>query len=123
MSVMLARTRTPEGEAALEVAVATARLRGEELVVFHLEEDPEDEGLERDARLAGLAVTHARPDSRARDAVGELLDRANAGGVSVVVIGIKHRTAVGKLLLGSNAQKVLLEAAPPVLAVKGEPAP
>lgn len=123
MSVMLARTRTPEGEAALEVAVATAKLRGEDLVVFHLEEGPEDEAPERDPRLAGLAVTHERPDTRARDAVGELLDRANAGGVSLVVIGIRHRTAVGKLLLGSNAQKVLLEAVPPVLAVKGEPAP
>lgn len=118
MSVMLAWSRTPEGEAALEAAVLMARMRGEDLLVFHLEASSGDETPEQDPRFSGLQVTHERPDERARDAVGELLDRANAGGVSLIVIGIKNRTAVGKLLLGSSAQKVLLEAVPPVLAVK-----
>lgn len=121
MSVILARSRTPEGDAALEVAVATAQLRGEDLVVFHLEHGPEDEDTEDAGRFGGLKVSHERPDTWARDAVGEFLDRANAGGITMVVIGIKHRTAVGKLLLGSTAQKVLLEAIPPVLAVKSVP--
>lgn len=114
MTILLAGATSEEGAAAARAAGEEARRRGEDVVVFHLTPDvPED-----DPALDGVEVRHAHPDARARDLVGELVDLANSGGFSMVVIGLRHRTAIGKLLLGSAAQTVLLESGPPVLAVK-----
>lgn len=112
MTVLLARTHTGEGEAACGVAVDEARLRGEELLVFPLDGRPGEVSAE------GVTVRYARADARARDAVGELLDITNVEQISVLVLGIRHRSAVGKLFLGSTAQKIILEANVPVIAVK-----
>jgi nucleotide-binding universal stress UspA family protein len=39
----------------------------------------------------------------------------------LLVIGLRRRSAVGKLLMGSAAQRILLDVDCPILAVKGPP--
>jgi nucleotide-binding universal stress UspA family protein len=38
----------------------------------------------------------------------------------LIVIGLRHRTQVGKFILGSHAQRILMQADRPVLAVKAD---
>ena len=52
------------------------------------------------------------------DASEDLIAVAEDTGAELIVIGLRRRTPVGKLILGSNAQRVLLDAPCPVLAVK-----
>jgi nucleotide-binding universal stress UspA family protein len=52
------------------------------------------------------------------DPVDELLSAMDRHDAELLVIGIRHRNPVGKLLLGSVSQQLLLECEKPVLAVK-----
>ena len=48
----------------------------------------------------------------------DLISIAEANTAELLVIGLRRRSPVGKLILGSNAQRILLDAPCPVLAVK-----
>ena len=50
----------------------------------------------------------------------DLIGIAESSGAELIVIGLRRRTPVGKLILGSNAQRILLDAHCPVLAVKSD---
>ena len=52
------------------------------------------------------------------DRVVELADEVDA---ALIVIGIRRRSPVGKLVMGSVAQRILMDAHCPVLAVKPVP--
>jgi len=52
------------------------------------------------------------------DTADALIDVARETGAEVVVIGLRRRTAVGKLVLGSTSSRLLLGLECPVLAVK-----
>ncbi len=52
---------------------------------------------------------------RPADAIVEIAERVEA---DLIVIGMRERSRVGKLVLGSNAQEILLRAPCPVLSVK-----
>jgi nucleotide-binding universal stress UspA family protein len=116
------------GDAALERAVAEARLRDGRLVVVnssrgdaavdnrYLQEDDVRE-LGHGLDAAGVPWTLHQP-VRGRDAAEEVLQAAEESRADLVVIGLRHRSPVGKLIMGSTAQRVLLDARCPVLAVK-----
>ena len=128
MTVVVGYVPTPEGEAALDAAIAEAGRRAEPLHIVNAARgdahaDPRflDEGaLEalRD-RLAGSGVTaQVQQLVRGKEAAEEIVDAAERLGASLVVIGLRRRTPTGKLLFGSQAQRILLDAHCPVLAVK-----
>ena len=52
------------------------------------------------------------------DHAGPLLDLAKDGNFDMIVVGIRRRSRVGKAVLGSESQRILLAADCPVLAVK-----
>lgn len=127
MNIVLGYVRRPEGRAALERAIEETRLRAGRLVVVHSLRGPdEDEYLEDredledlEERLAGEGIPFTvREYARGRSAPEELLAVANELGAEMIVIGIRRRSPVGKLIMGSNAQAVLLHADCPVLAVR-----
>ncbi len=121
--VVVGHIPTPEGEAALRRAVDEARLRSTRLVVLSTPPPASAEISEEqhtDALRAMLVEQGVEVDVRQltadANAATELL--AAAADAELLVLGIRRRSPVGKLLLGSTAQRVLLEASCPVLAVK-----
>ena len=55
---------------------------------------------------------------RGKNAVAEIEALVESLPASLLIIGLRKRTAVGKLIMGSVAQELLLSVSCPVLAVK-----
>ena len=130
MKIVVGYIKTDEGQAALDRAIEEAQLRDAQLVVVHsMRGGTRDEAEEMIAyreelehveeRLGKLGVSYEiRELVRGKPAGEDLVDLASEEGADLVVIGLRRRSPVGKLVLGSNAQDVLLKANCPVLAVK-----
>ena len=128
MKILVGYVPTPEGEAALDAAAAEAGLRGASVVLVntsrgdayvddHYANQGELDAAEARLRAHGVEVT-VRHGVGGGDVAAELLRAAEDEQAVLIVIGIRRRTRVGKLILGSTAQRVLLESPAPVLAVK-----
>lgn len=122
----MAYTATPAGTAALSAAVDEATRRSVPLVVVSAD-DPTtppsvEELLVRDPELretlAGDALRLEVRPSPLPDAADAVLQTAQILDAELIVIGVRRRSPVGKLFLGSSAQRILLDADCPVLAVK-----
>jgi nucleotide-binding universal stress UspA family protein len=74
------------------------------------------------ARLAAQGVPHRMRllDVGAETAADAVLGVAREVGAELLVVGMHRRSPVGKALLGSNAQRILLNATCPVLAVRAD---
>jgi nucleotide-binding universal stress UspA family protein len=120
----------PEGDAALRLAAQEAKLRGSSLVIVNShrggrEHDAADalqiesQLDEVRAQLTAAGIEHeVRQLVRGADPAEDLVAVAAEVSAEVIIIGLRRRSPVGKLILGSNAQRILLDAPCPVLAVK-----
>lgn len=129
-TVVVGYVAKPEGEAALERAVEEAQLRGLKLVVVSSHRGgPDYDETAAMAQDAALDDVRHRLDAkgvpyvvrqlvRGFDPADDLISIAEANAAELLVIGLRKRSPVGKLILGSNAQRILLDAHCPVLAVK-----
>ena len=130
--VVVGYVPNPRGRAALGHAIRESRLRGARLVVLNTSRGDalvDEEFLQGDG-LRGLTAEldaagvpfEVRQPVRNRDVADELAEVTREPGAELLVIGLRRRSAVGKLLMGSAAQRILLDVDCPVLAVKDSPA-
>jgi nucleotide-binding universal stress UspA family protein len=130
MTIVVGYVPKPEGRAALTRAVSEAKLRGTDLVVVNSSaaQSLVDESLasreeldEVRRQLEEAGVKHdVRRLVRGREAAEEVIEAAEETGADFIVIGLRRRTPVGKFITGSDAQRILLTAPCPVLAVKAD---
>ena len=128
MTIVVGYIPRPEGLAAVDSAIIEAERRGEKLVVVNTGHhgdyaDPSfaaSQDLEAlDAQLTARGIEHeVRQPTRGLAPADELLDAAAELDASLIVIGLRRRSPLGKLITGSTAQQVLLDASCDVLAVK-----
>ncbi|MEO7448011.1 MAG: universal stress protein [Humibacillus sp.] len=128
MTILVGYIPTPQGEAALAAAITEAKAHGDDILVINMSRDDKLVDSRRaagsvidrlDADLVESGVPHeVRRIEHGSDPADQLLSVIEQERPRLLVIGIRHRTAVGKLLLGSTAQRLLLDATCPVLAVK-----
>lgn len=129
-TIVVGYVPTPEGEAALAAAISEARLRGSALAVVssHPEESQQraGEGAEATAEVQSLTQRleqagvpfEVRYLERGFEPAEDLISVAETEQAELIVIGMRRRTPVGKLVMGSNSQRILLDADCAVLAVK-----
>jgi nucleotide-binding universal stress UspA family protein len=128
MTIVVGYVPTPEGEAALDAAIAEARLRDQPLHVINSSRGDayiDDRFASKEAldgvraRLKESGIVYeVEQEVRGRGAAEEVVDAASRLKANLLVIGMRRRTPTGKLITGSSAQRILLDAPCPVLAVK-----
>ena len=128
MTIVVGYIPTPEGSAAVDIAIEEALRTTSRLVVIntghygdyaHPNYASASDIDALDAQLAGFGIDHEiRRPTDAVSAAEAILAVAEAEQASLVVIGVRRRSPVGKLFTGSTAQQVLLDADCAVLAVK-----
>lgn len=129
MSVVVGYVPDATGFLAVTEAARQAGWRGTDLVIVNVvgaagyttPTSADEKDLDAlDARLTEDGVPHTiqHVDSPNGHVSDEILRVAQETGAELVVVGLQRRSAVAKALLGSNAQRILLEADCPVLAVR-----
>ena len=132
MAIVVGYVPTAEGRAALQVAARECRLRQTRLIVINsnrggkelnaleaAQYEQELQTIRSGLEAEGIAA-EVRQLVRGLEPAEDLIAVAEEVKADFIVIGLRRRSPVGKLILGSNAQRILLDAPCPVLAVKVE---
>jgi nucleotide-binding universal stress UspA family protein len=128
VTIVVGYIPTPEGRAALAAAIEEAFRRDKSLLVLNASRGdayadpsfaPEAELASVREQLSAAGVGFdVRQLVRGKEPADEVVEAAADVDAELIVIGLRRRSAVGKLILGSTAQRILLDAPCPVLAVK-----
>ena len=128
MTILVAYAPRPEGNAALQKGIELAKQQQVKLLVVNASPGGNDEDaamadasdIERIEELLAKSGVDGEVKQfvRGNDAVTEIESLINTRNIDLVIIGLRKRTAVGKLLLGSVAHDILMSVPCPVLAVK-----
>ncbi|MGI8522013.1 MAG: universal stress protein [Nocardioides sp.] len=129
-TVVVGYVSKPEGRAALERAIAEAKLRNAQLLLVNFQRggssydqaaatrsEEELEAVRTQLEASGVPF-EIHQLVRGNDPADDLIGVADEHGAELIVIGLRRRSPVGKLILGSSAQRILLDATCAVLAVK-----
>ena len=128
MSVAVGYVASQEGRAALSAAIREALLRKTALQIMGPVAGESSAAAESDIRdaiatAAAAGVTATLRPNEGADAADLMIDASYEEDIELIVIGVRRRSPVGKLFLGSTAQRVILEAGCPVTAVKADVGP
>jgi nucleotide-binding universal stress UspA family protein len=126
MTIVVAHADTPPGQAALAAALEEGALRQEDVVLVPAVRgaatpDPEQaaaawpEQTEALRRTGNRVLAQVGDLGDPSDTVVQVAQRLDA---SLIVLGVRHRSPVGKAVFGSTAQRIILDATCPVLTVK-----
>src|SRR3954452_3826340 len=116
MSICVAVTDNDEGAAALSAAAIEAFQLGVKLVAVNLTSSELDTSAIPKGVQYEIGVSRGPKDLDEVEQVLEVIEgRAD---VTLLVVGVRKRSPIGKAVLGSIAQRLILDATVPVLAVK-----
>jgi nucleotide-binding universal stress UspA family protein len=128
VTILVAYVARPEGHAALEKGIEIAKRRNEHLLVINAspgggKDDPsalDVQDYERVQQLLDRAGIGAEIKQfvRGKSVVEEIEALVVSLNASLLIIGLRKRSAIGKLIMGSVAQELLLSISCPILAVK-----
>ena len=130
MSVVVAYQETAVGNLALQEAAKEANLRETSMTVVNVPEGVDIDVIEANkVRLNNQIVKVLRESDghdvdwtlqviTGEDAAEAVLDLVTGTDAELLVVGARRRSRVGKLLMGSVTQSIILDADIPVLVVK-----